>query len=69
MFRNQGFGLHQIPCLLICFVTLCVVIVGMLTAKAGPHTGSHSGLIVPDPWERHVVHEQMKHEWMYGWTH
>jgi len=27
----------------------CCVIVGMLTAKTGSHTGRYSGLYVPDP--------------------
>jgi len=31
--------------------------VGMLNAKTGSHTGSYSGLYVPEPKERHVLSE------------
>ncbi len=31
--------------------------VGMLAAKIGPHTGSSSGLYVPDPQGRHMFNE------------
>ena len=32
--------------------------VGMLNAKTGSHTGSYSGLYVPEPKERHVLSER-----------
>jgi len=49
------------------------VIVGTLTPKTGPHTGSYSGLYIPDPGGRHMSHECMMNETMHRdacmWTH
>jgi len=32
-----------------------VIVVGMLVAKRGPHTGSPSGLYIPDPGAQSLV--------------
>ena len=43
------------------------VVVAVLTAETGPHTGSYSGLYIPDFWGRQSLDEM--NDLLSGWQH